>query len=120
VQNRDLLISLVREVQSLGFDEIQLDYIRFPVHEGTKFAMFPGEGEKPRREAPLGMLRRMDEALRIPDRRDVFGLAAYKHGDPAGAARARLGRAKAPKNAKEREGLNRQGAEERQRAREKV
>src|SRR4051812_25291930 len=83
-RNHDLLIALAREVQSLGFDEVQLDYIRFPVDEGAKFAIFPGEAEKPRREALLGMLRRMDEALRIPIGVDVFGLTAFRHGDPAG------------------------------------
>jgi hypothetical protein len=83
-KNHDLLIALAREVQSAGFDEIQLDYVRFPVDEGTKFAMFPGEGEKPRRDALLSMLRRMDEALHIPIGTDVFGLTAFKHGDPAG------------------------------------
>jgi hypothetical protein len=83
-KNHDLLIALAREVQSLGFDEIQLDYVRFPVDEGAKFATFPGEGEKPRAEAILSMLRRMDEALRIPIGTDVFGLTAFKQGDPAG------------------------------------
>lgn len=84
LRNHDLLIALATEAQSLGFDEIQLDYIRFPVDEGTKFATFPGEGEIPRRDALLGMLRRMDEALHIPIGVDVFGLTAFRHGDPNG------------------------------------
>jgi hypothetical protein len=83
-QNHDLLIALAREVQALGFDEIQLDYIRFPVDEGAKFATFPGERGRPRREILLGFLRRMDEALHIPMGVDVFGLTAFRQGDPAG------------------------------------
>lgn len=83
-KNHDLLIALATEVQSLGFDEIQLDYIRFPVDEGTKFATFPGEQGRPRRDILLGFLRRMDEALHIPLGVDVFGLTAFRQGDPAG------------------------------------
>lgn len=83
-KNHDLLIALGREVEALGFDEIQLDYIRFPVDEGTRFAVFPAEAGRPRREILLGFLRRMDEALHIPLGVDVFGLTAFRHGDPAG------------------------------------
>ena len=37
----DLIVELAKEVEDLGFDEIQLEYIRFPVDEGTRFATFP-------------------------------------------------------------------------------
>jgi hypothetical protein len=83
-KNHDMLIELAVEAESLGFDEVQLDYIRFPVDAGTVFARFPSQGDAPRYQVLLGMLRRLDAALHIPLGVDVFGVAAIRRGDPEG------------------------------------
>jgi hypothetical protein len=83
-KNHDMVVQIAAEAESIGFDEIQLDYIRFPVDDGTKFAMFPAQGEQLRRDVLLGLLRRIDEAVHIPLGVDVFGLTTIRPGDPAG------------------------------------
>lgn len=83
-RNHELIASIARDVESFGFDEIQLDYVRFPVDEATVFAQFPAQVDKPRREVILSMLRRVDAAISIPINTDVFGLTALRVGDPAG------------------------------------
>jgi hypothetical protein len=83
-KNHDMVVEIATEAESLGFDEIQLDYIRFPVDEGTKFAMFPAQGQALRRDVLVGLLSRVDAALHIPLGVDVFGLTTIRRGDPAG------------------------------------
>jgi len=83
-KNHDLVVEMAKEVEALGFDEIQFDYIRFPVDSAVRFAQFPAQVGTPRRFVLLGMLKRIDEAVRIPLGADVFGLAALNEGDPAG------------------------------------
>lgn len=83
-RNHELIASIARDVESFGFDEIQLDYVRFPVDEATVFAHFPAQVDKPRREVILSLLRRIDAAISIPINTDVFGLTALRVGDPAG------------------------------------
>jgi hypothetical protein len=83
-KNHQLVVDITKEVEALGVDEIQLDYVRFPVDEAVRFAAFPAQVEAPRREVLLGMLKRIDEAIRIPLGCDVFGLTALRRGDPAG------------------------------------
>jgi hypothetical protein len=83
-RNHDLVVELAREAQSLGIDEVQLDYIRFPVDDATQYAVFPAEVETSRRFVLLGLLKRVDEALTIPLGVDVFGLTAFREGDRAG------------------------------------
>jgi hypothetical protein len=83
-ENHAILLALALEVQALGFDEIQLDYVRFPVDDATRWAVFPSEGERSRVDSLVSLLRRLDAGLRIPLSVDVFGLAAYREGDPAG------------------------------------
>ena len=82
--NQQLVVQLAREAEALGFDEIQLDYVRFPVDDGTRFAEYPAETETPRPDVILGMLEAIDVAVGIPLGVDVFGLAAYRQGDPSG------------------------------------
>lgn len=82
--NHDMVIAMAREAEGLGFDEIQFDYFRFPVDSATGYAVFPSQTEQPRREVLLGLLRRIDEAVRIPLGVDVFGLTAFRKGDKAG------------------------------------
>jgi hypothetical protein len=83
-RNHELIASIARDVESFGFDEIQLDYVRFPVDEATVFAHFPAQVDKPRREVIVSLLRRIDAAIAIPINTDVFGLTALRVGDPAG------------------------------------
>jgi len=84
-RNHDMLVAFAREVEAYGFDEIQLDYIRFPVDDGTPYAYYPHEVEGVRRrDLLLGLLGRIDEAVRIPLGVDVFGIQAFWRGDQAG------------------------------------
>lgn len=84
-KNHDLIIAEAKEVEAIGVDEIQFDYIRFPVDDATKFATFPAETPGLlRRDALLGMLKRIDEAIHIPIGADVFGLTTFRPGDPDG------------------------------------
>ncbi len=83
-KNHELLVALARAVEAVGFQEIQLDYVRFPVDVATKFAVFPAQTETPRPAVLLGLLRRIDEAVHIPLGVDVFGVTAFHQGDPDG------------------------------------
>lgn len=82
--NHAMIVALAREAEAFGFDEIQLDYVRFPVDEGTQFARYPAEDGMARSELLIELLDAVDVATRIPLGVDVFGLAAYRDGDPAG------------------------------------
>jgi hypothetical protein len=81
-QNHDMIVAISVEAESLGFDEVQLDYIRFPVDAGTVNARFPAQAGEPRSQVLLGLLRRVDEALHIPLGVDVFGITTIRPGDP--------------------------------------
>lgn len=84
-RNREMIVELVREAESLGFDEIQLDYIRFPVDDGVQYAYYPGEREDMlRRDLLHGLLEQMDAAVHIPIGVDVFGIQAFWPGDSSG------------------------------------
>lgn len=82
--NHELVVALAREAELLGFDELQLDYVRFPVDDGTRLAHYPAESGESRTEVLLRLLEAVDRAVRIPLGVDVFGLAAYREGDPSG------------------------------------
>jgi hypothetical protein len=75
---RAYIVSVARAAAELGLDEIQLDYVRFPVEPSTRYARFDNQsdGEK-RYEAIAALLADMDRALSIPISIDVFGLTAY-------------------------------------------
>ncbi|HEX7476302.1 MAG TPA: putative glycoside hydrolase [Polyangiales bacterium] len=83
-KNHELFVSIAKEVEAIGFDELQLDYIRFPVDAATKFAVFPAYTDKPRQDVLIELLRRIDEAVHIPLGVDVFGVSAFHKGDPDG------------------------------------
>ena len=83
-KNHDLLVEFAKEAEALGLDELQFDYFRFPVDAATAFAHFPAQVDTPRRYVLLGLLRRIDSAIRIPIGVDVFGLTAFRKGDKAG------------------------------------
>jgi hypothetical protein len=81
--NHDLVIAIAREAEALGFEEVQLDYVRWPVDDGTPYAHYPAmtEGSPERFVVLKDFLRRMDEQLRIPIGVDVFGLTAFNFGN---------------------------------------
>jgi len=82
---REHIASVARAAEALGFDEIQLDYIRFPVEPGARHAVFPSrDGAPARHEVIAGTLAAVDSAIRIPLSIDVFGLTAYHPGDADG------------------------------------
>lgn len=84
-RNHDMIIALAREAEALGFEEIQLDYIRFPVDEGIDLAHYPHERtDVLRRDMLHAFLGRLDDAIRIPISVDVFGIQAYWEGDTSG------------------------------------
>lgn len=84
-RNHDMIVTLATEAAALGFDEIQLDYIRFPVDDGTPFATYPHERtDIDRRHLLLGLLARIDAAVDVPLGVDVFGIQAYWAGDSSG------------------------------------
>ena len=69
----------------LGVDEVQLDYVRFPVEPSARFAHYPNRvGDPERHEVIAALLARVDDALDRPLSIDVFGLTAYNPGDPDG------------------------------------
>jgi hypothetical protein len=83
-RNHDLYVEMAKEAEAAGFDEVQLDYIRFPVDKGTEYALYQPSSEELRRFVILDLLRRIDAAIKIPLGVDVFGLAAIRNGDPTG------------------------------------
>ncbi|NOY89678.1 MAG: hypothetical protein GXP55_00615 [Deltaproteobacteria bacterium] len=83
-ENHQLVVQLAREAESFGFDEIQLDYVRFPVDEGTSYARFPAQDERSRAEVLVDLLREVDAAVHVPLGVDVFGLTAFRRGDRDG------------------------------------
>lgn len=84
-RNQEMVLELAEEAEQLGFDEVQLDYIRFPVDDAREWALYPDErSEISRSELLHQLLARMDEQLDIPIGVDVFGIQAYHGGDRAG------------------------------------
>ena len=83
-ENHRVVVELSREAQALGFDEVQLDYVRFPVDDGIQYARYPAQTEESHADVLMRLLRAVDEAITLPLAVDVFGLAAYRRGDPSG------------------------------------
>jgi hypothetical protein len=76
-QVQDYLVDLVKEVVDLGADEVQLDYVRFPVEGTAGTAMLPPDGR--RTKAIAAFVARVHEATaarHVPLSLDVFGIAA--------------------------------------------
>lgn len=78
--NHTLVVELAKEAHRFGFDEVQFDYIRWPVDAGIRWALYPAETDEPRPLVLAEMLRRVDEAIPIPISVDVFGLTAFDRG----------------------------------------
>lgn len=82
---QDYAIDLALELQALGFDEIQFDYIRFPKGMVSRLGTWLHDTDgTPRSEVILGFLERADRALTIPISTDVYGLTTLVDGDPRG------------------------------------
>ncbi len=74
---QDYLVDLVEEVVELGADEVQLDYVRFPVEGLGDAAMLPPDGHRTR--AIAAFVERVHEvtaARHVPLSLDVFGIVA--------------------------------------------
>ncbi len=82
--NHEMIVELAREAEEMGFDEVQLDYVRFPVDEGVQYARYPADQGESRSDVLIELLQNIDRAIHIPVGVDVFGLAAYREGDPSG------------------------------------
>lgn len=81
---QDRIVAAAREAERLGFDEVQLDYVRFPVEEEAEEAQWPGQGEALRRFVIARLLERLDRALHVAISVDLFGLTPFHEGDPTG------------------------------------
>jgi hypothetical protein len=75
---RDHITSVAAAAEELGVDEIQLDYVRFPVEKNSRFARYPNKSKGMKRyEAIAQLLQQVDNAIKLPLSIDVFGLTAY-------------------------------------------
>jgi hypothetical protein len=79
---QDYIIDLALEAKYFGFDEVQLDYIRFPKGRGPKFATWLHQDKRPRAQLIADFLERMDRALQLPLSADTYGLTTLVDGDP--------------------------------------
>jgi len=79
------IVNIARHGQLLGFDELQLDYVRFPVEKNARYARYPNKNGTPKRyEVIASLLSKVDKAIDLPLSIDVFGLTAYSPGDKDG------------------------------------
>ncbi len=78
-------IELANEAASLGFDEIQFDYVRFPTDGSVGDASFRAPNTQEYRTAAIaGLLRNAHQALQpqgVKLGADVFGFTAWIEGD---------------------------------------
>jgi hypothetical protein len=73
------ILDVVKEVLETGVDEIQLDYVRFPVQRGLNNADLPPAGQQ-RRVAIRDFVRKVHtvtKARNVPLSLDVFGVVAF-------------------------------------------
>src|SRR4029078_1319013 len=64
VEAQNYIIELAKEQMDAGADEIQLDYIRFPVHGGLKNAVFPPGNRGKRITAIRDFVHRVHEVTK--------------------------------------------------------
>jgi hypothetical protein len=81
---QDYLVDLALELQSLGVDEIQFDYIRFPKGTAGTLGTWLHQAKDKRDRSTLisSFLEKVDRALTIPISVDVYGLTTFVDGDP--------------------------------------
>ena len=72
-------VSVARELEELGFDEIQFDYIRFPNDGPIWLCRFPyrKEHDTYRSEALIDFLERAKDHLEIPVSVDIYGFNSW-------------------------------------------
>lgn len=79
VEAQDYIVDLVQEVVDLGADEVQLDYVRFPVYSpGIKYAALP-PADGHRSQAMKAFVRKVHDvthARMVPLSLDLFGVTA--------------------------------------------
>jgi hypothetical protein len=81
----EYIASIAKAAEKIGFDEIQLDYVRFPVDGLSRYAKFTNkETGMERYEAIALLLARVDMTIGLPLSIDVFGLTAHRPGDRQG------------------------------------
>ncbi len=74
---QDYLVDIVKEVVDLGADEVQLDYVRFPVQDVGDAKMLPPDGHRSRAITSfVARVREAAAAKHVPISLDVFGFAA--------------------------------------------
>jgi hypothetical protein len=74
----EYIASIARELEEVGFDEIQLDYVRFPTDGDVLNCVFYGRGGRIKEEAIEGFLKLMRAGITVPLSVDVFGYAAWR------------------------------------------
>lgn len=80
----EYLVAIGREAHSVGFDELNFDYIRYPSDGDMKDISYPWSGDKPRREVMksfFAYLREQFATSSIPLSVDLFGLTTSSSGD---------------------------------------
>lgn len=82
---RDYVASVAVAAARLGIDEVQLDYVRFPVDPESRYAKFAARrDDTPRYGAIAALLAEVDSRIALPLSIDVFGLTAYNDADEDG------------------------------------
>ncbi len=74
----DYLASIAKELEDRGFDEVQLDYVRFPTDGDVGSCVFYGTKGRKKEEAIEGFLQKMRSSITVPLSVDVFGYAAWR------------------------------------------
>lgn len=72
------LASIGRELIDFGFDEIQLDYVRFPTDGDVWNCVFYGIKRRKKEDAIEGFCKVMRDSVKAPLAVDVFGYAAWR------------------------------------------
>lgn len=85
------LLDIAKELEFLGFDEIQLDYVRFPTDGDVQNCVFSDRRGRIKEQAIEGFLAVMYDSLSIPLSVDVFGYAAWRTLKLEGQELARIG-----------------------------
>ncbi len=74
----EYMADLAQAATTLGFREINFDYIRYPSRGNLSAAVYPGQGERTRSEVMKELLRFFDQELRSSGTKisvDIFGMA---------------------------------------------
>jgi hypothetical protein len=76
-EGQDYIIEIVTELVALGADELQLDYVRFPVQEMGAAVMPPADGHRSQAmRAFVARVHEVTQAANVPLSLDTFGITA--------------------------------------------